>query len=53
MIVNRNGYVSQELGQKKPGDPGAMFTLKPGQQIDDLIFKLGLAGVISGKVFDE
>jgi hypothetical protein len=53
LIVNRNGYVSQELGQKKPGDPGAMFTLKPGQQIDDLIFKLGLAGVISGKVFDE
>jgi hypothetical protein len=53
LIVNRNGYVSQELGQKKPGDPGAMFTLRPGQRIDDLVFKLGLAGVISGKVFDE
>lgn len=53
LIVTRNGYVSQELGQKKPGDPGAMFTLRPGQRIDDLVFKLGLAGVISGKVFDE
>jgi hypothetical protein len=53
VIVNRNGYVSQELGQKKSGDSGATFTLKPGQRIDDLIFKLGLAGVISGKVFDE
>ena len=53
LIVDRNGYVSQELGQKKPGDPGAMFTLRPGQRIDDLIFKLGLAGVISGKVLDE
>ena len=51
--VNRNGYVDQELGQKKPGDPGAMFTLRSGQKIDDLVFKLSLAGVISGKVFDE
>jgi len=53
LIVTRNGYVNQELGQKKPGDPGAMFTLRPGQRIADLVFKLGLAGVISGKVFDE
>jgi hypothetical protein len=53
LIVTRNGYVNQELGQKKPGDPGAMFTLRPGQRIADLVFKLGLAGVISGEVFDE
>jgi hypothetical protein len=51
--VSRNGYVDQELGQKKPGDPGAMFTLRAGQRIDDLVFKLSLAGVITGKVFDE
>jgi len=51
--VARNGYVDQELGQKKPGDPGATFTLRPGQQIADLVFKLGRAGVITGKVFDE
>jgi protocatechuate 3,4-dioxygenase beta subunit len=51
--VTRNGYVDQELGQKKPGDPGATFTLKPGQRITDLVFKLGRAGVITGKVFDE
>jgi uncharacterized protein (DUF2141 family) len=53
LIVTRNGYVRQELGQKKPGDPGAMFTLRPGQRIADLVFKLSLAGVISGKVFAE
>jgi Carboxypeptidase regulatory-like domain len=53
LIVTRNGYVSQELGQKKPGDPGAVFTLRQGQRITDLVFKLGLAGVITGKVFDE
>jgi hypothetical protein len=51
--VARNGYVDQELGQKKPGDPGAVFTLRPGQRIADLVFKLGRAGVITGKVFDE
>jgi hypothetical protein len=53
LIVTRNGYVSQELGQKKPGDPGAMFMLRQGQRTTDLVFKLGLAGVIRGKVFDE
>jgi hypothetical protein len=51
--VTRNGYVDQGLGQKKPGDSGATFTLGPGQRIADLVFKLGLAGVITGKVFDE
>jgi hypothetical protein len=51
--VTRNGYVDRELGQKKPGDPGATFTLRPGQRIADLLFKLGRAGVITGKVFDE
>lgn len=51
--VTRNGYVDQELGQKKLGDPGATFTLRPGQRIADLVFKLGRAGVIAGKAFDE
>jgi Carboxypeptidase regulatory-like domain len=51
--VFRNGYVEQELNQKKPGDPGATFTLRPAQRIPDLIFKLGRAAVITGKVFDE
>jgi hypothetical protein len=51
--VTRNGYVDQELNQKKPGDPGATFTLGPGQRTSDLVFKLGRAAVITGKVFDE
>jgi hypothetical protein len=51
--VSRNGYVEQELNQKKPGDPGATFTLRAGQRISDLVFKLALAAVITGKVFDE
>ena len=51
--VSRNGYVAQELNQKKPGDPGATLTLRPAQRISDLIFKLGRAAVITGKVYDE
>jgi len=51
--VSRNGYVEQELNQKKPGDPGATFTLRASQRISDLVFKLARAAVITGKVFDE
>ena len=50
--VSRDGYVEQEFGQKKPTDPGAMFALKPGQKMSDLVFKLGRAGVITGHVFN-
>jgi hypothetical protein len=50
--VSRDGYVKQEFGQKKPTDPGAVFALKPGQKMSDLIFKLGRAGVITGHVFN-
>ena len=53
MIVSRNGYVQYEYGQKKPNDPGATFRLRPGQTMTDLIFKLGRAGVITGRIFDE
>jgi len=53
MKVRRNGYVEQELNQKKPGDPGATFTLRPGQRISDLTFTLGRAAVITGKLYDE
>jgi len=51
--VSRNGYVTQELNQKKPGDPGATFSLRVGQRASDLVFKMARAAVISGKVFDE
>lgn len=30
-----------------------MFPLQPGQNVPDLLFRMGRAGVISGKVFDE
>jgi 5-hydroxyisourate hydrolase-like protein (transthyretin family) len=53
LTVSRNGYFRSEYGQKKPSDPGATFSLVPGQRMSDLLFKMGRAGVIAGHVFDE
>jgi hypothetical protein len=53
MSVSRNGYFAVEYGQNKPNDPGAMFSLRPGEHKSDLLLKLGHAGVITGRVFDE
>src|SRR6266849_9059071 len=52
LLVSRNGYVETEYGQKKPSDPGATFTLSPGQIKTDLVFKLVPAAVIAGRVFN-
>jgi hypothetical protein len=49
----RNGYVEYEYGQKKTTDPGATFTLRAGQRMMDLIFKLARAGVLTGKIYDD
>jgi 5-hydroxyisourate hydrolase-like protein (transthyretin family) len=53
VIVSRNGYVEMEHGQKKLSDPGAAFTLSPGQTRTDFLFKLIPAAVIAGRVFNE
>jgi hypothetical protein len=53
LTVRRNGYVDAHYGQKKPNDPGSTMTLRPGQKLVDLVFKLGQTGVITGRVFDE
>ncbi len=53
LSARKNGYVNYEYGQKKANDPGATFTLKPGQTMQELTFKMGRAGVLSGKILDE
>jgi protocatechuate 3,4-dioxygenase beta subunit len=53
LIVNRAGFVAQEYGQKKPHDPGALLTLRNGQQVKDLLFRLIPSAVIAGKILDE
>ena len=53
LFVSRAGFVSQEYGQRKPEDPGAILTLRPGQEMNDLVFRLIPSAVISGRILDE
>jgi hypothetical protein len=53
LSVSRIGFVTEEYGQRKPNTPGAVLTLRPGQELRDLIFRLIPAGVISGRIFDD
>jgi hypothetical protein len=53
MLVGRNGFVTKKYGQKKPTDPGTKLSLHPGQTVQDLVFHLERAAVITGRVFDE
>ena len=53
LTIRRNGYVDAYYGQKKADDPGSTLTLRPGQKLVDLVFKLGRTGVITGRIYDE
>ena len=53
LTVSRAGFVTQEYGQRKPNDPGAILTLRPGQEVKDLLFRLIPSAVIAGRIFDE
>jgi len=52
-MVTRNGYVPQEFGQRKPSDPPGNLSLRPGQKMTDLLFRLTPAAAISGHAHDE
>jgi hypothetical protein len=49
----RHGFVSQEYGQRKLTDPGAVLTLRPGQDMKDLLFRMIPSAVISGRIENE
>jgi len=51
--VIRNGYVTQEYGQRTSNDPGAILALSPGQDLRDLLFRLLPAAVIAGRIQNE
>ena len=53
LSVERNGFVRQEYGQRGAEARNAPLTVNPGQNLDDLEFRLLRAGVITGRVFDE
>ena len=51
-FVNRAGFVSQQY-QSQGTEGGAVLGLKPGQKISDVIFRMTVASVISGRVNNE
>lgn len=53
LSVSRNGFVPQEYGQRKPDDPGAILSLRPRQDLKDLLFRLIPSAVIAGRVINE
>jgi hypothetical protein len=53
LSVTRNGFVTQEYGQKIPNDPGSILTLAPGQQVKDLLFRLIPWAIITGRIRNE
>jgi hypothetical protein len=53
LSVTRNGFVTQEYGQRRPDDPGAILSLRPGQSLKDLLFRLIPSAVIAGRVINE
>jgi len=53
LSVSKNGFVDQQYGQHKPGDPGSVLTLRAGQDLRDLLFRLIPSAVIFGRILDE
>lgn len=51
--VSRHGFVVQEYGQRNPDDPGTVLTLRPSQDLKDLVFRMIPSGVIAGRILDE
>jgi uncharacterized GH25 family protein len=50
--ASRTGFVAQQY-QAKGLSQGAVLSLVPAQQIDDSLFRLVRAGVVTGRVVDE
>lgn len=51
LIAERTGYLRQQYGARSRA--GAPLALAPGQEINDLVFKLTPQSVITGKILDE
>jgi hypothetical protein len=52
-VASHTGFVSQEYQAKAMTGGGAVLALSPGQAIDDAMFRLVRAAVVSGRVLDE
>jgi len=53
LSAERQGYVTQNYGARRPSGPGTTLELKTSQVLKDLSFKLTPQGVIAGRVIDD
>jgi hypothetical protein len=53
LVVHRDGFITQEYGQRKPDGPGAMLALTAKQEMNDLLFRLIPSAVMSGRVIND
>jgi hypothetical protein len=53
IVAARNGFVRQEYGQRPSRREGVTLTLRPGQALNDIVFKLAATGAVSGRVVDS
>ena len=53
LTVTRNGYLRSAYGQRGPNTAGTPVTVAAGQTVNDIVFRVAKAGVISGRVTDE
>jgi hypothetical protein len=51
-LASHTGYVDLPY-QSNGGDTGAVLALHPGQEVKDVLFRMTLSGVITGRVNDE
>src|SRR6185436_6902625 len=52
IVAARNGFARQEYGQRAANRSGTIIQIRPGQQVQDIEFKLTPAPTISGRVVD-
>jgi len=51
--VQRNGFATQEYGQRVIAGPGTVINLSAGQAMKDVTFKMIAGGVVTGRVRDS
>jgi protocatechuate 3,4-dioxygenase beta subunit len=51
--IYKVGYLAQDYGEDSADGSGASLTVRPGENISDLLFRMVPEGVLSGRVIDE
>jgi hypothetical protein len=51
--AQRHNFIRQRYGQRTPGDLGVSLALSARQHLQDVLFRMQPAAVISGRIFDD